>query len=203
MFQRYVYAIVAVLALTFTQANAQAVSVRELPDASPTEQPQEPTAIPDETTTPEPIAETESTTPSPDEALTDEEMPEKTPLKTVAELDSMNLRNAAVFRGLNKITAKTFDMTTPLDEAIAFGTLDVTLHLCWQAPPQLPPENKALLTIWENVPGEKPKQLFFGWMFASNPAISALNHPVYDLTLLTCEDIQEESIRNTMSPRAA
>jgi hypothetical protein len=30
------------------------------------------------------------------------------------------------------------------------------------------------------------KALFSGWMFASSPAISGLEHPVYDVTLLSC-----------------
>jgi len=28
--------------------------------------------------------------------------------------------------------------------------------------------------------------VFSGWMFSSSPAISALEHPVYDITLLAC-----------------
>ena len=27
---------------------------------------------------------------------------------------------------------------------------------------------------------------FSGWMFASSPAVSSLEHPVYDVTLLAC-----------------
>lgn len=194
MFQRYVYAVIALVLFTLAQANAQDVIVRELPDSSPrgdaAPEPSSPEAPPVETVT-ESEANNEQQPPYSSESLTeaaDAEEPQEAPLKTIAQLSPVNLRNTATFRGLNKITAKTFDMTTPLEETIAFGTLDVKLHLCWQSPPQLPPENKALLTIWENVPGEKPKQLFFGWMFSSNPAISALNHPVYDLTLLSCED---------------
>ena len=28
--------------------------------------------------------------------------------------------------------------------------------------------------------------VFSGWMFASSPAVSSLEHPVYDVTLLAC-----------------
>ena len=43
--------------------------------------------------------------------------------------------------------------------------------------------------------GERPQMVqirsdkitvFSGWMFASSPAVSALEHPVYDVTLLAC-----------------
>ena len=30
------------------------------------------------------------------------------------------------------------------------------------------------------------KKLFSGWMFASIPALSALDHPVYDIWVLDC-----------------
>ena len=35
-------------------------------------------------------------------------------------------------------------------------------------------------------PDEKPVLRFSGWMFASSPALSALEHPVYDLIVLDC-----------------
>ena len=28
--------------------------------------------------------------------------------------------------------------------------------------------------------------IFSGWMFASSPAVNALEHPVYDVTVLAC-----------------
>jgi len=30
--------------------------------------------------------------------------------------------------------------------------------------------------------------IFMGWMFASSPAISGLEHPVYDITVLSCNN---------------
>ncbi|MBU3655480.1 MAG: DUF2155 domain-containing protein, partial [Alphaproteobacteria bacterium] len=30
--------------------------------------------------------------------------------------------------------------------------------------------------------------LFSGWMFASSPAVSALEHPVYDIVVLDCKN---------------
>jgi hypothetical protein len=29
--------------------------------------------------------------------------------------------------------------------------------------------------------------VFSGWMFSSSPAVSAMEHPVYDITLLSCK----------------
>ena len=30
-------------------------------------------------------------------------------------------------------------------------------------------------------------EIFSGWMFASSPALSALDHPVYDIWVLECK----------------
>ena len=35
--------------------------------------------------------------------------------------------------------------------------------------------------------GERPVRLFSGWMFASSPAVSALEHPVYDVWVTDCK----------------
>ena len=37
-------------------------------------------------------------------------------------------------------------------------------------------------------PGEQPVTRFSGWMFASSPALSAMEHPVYDVWVLDCKN---------------
>ena len=32
----------------------------------------------------------------------------------------------------------------------------------------------------------RPRDVFTGWMFASSPAVSALEHPVYDVWVVDC-----------------
>lgn len=50
------------------------------------------------------------------------------------------------------------------------------------------PESAAFLQIWEKKPAdEKPKWVFSGWMFASNPSLSAMDHPVYDVWVINCK----------------
>ncbi|MCP4923621.1 MAG: DUF2155 domain-containing protein, partial [bacterium] len=48
---------------------------------------------------------------------------------------------------------------------------------------------------WEDFSGENPSEapndlLFSSWMFASSPASSALEHPVYDIWPLRCEALE-------------
>ncbi|MEL6359838.1 MAG: DUF2155 domain-containing protein [Pseudomonadota bacterium] len=37
------------------------------------------------------------------------------------------------------------------------------------------------------------KKIFSGWMFASSPALNALEHPVYDVWVISCETMPEDS----------
>ncbi|MDX1542178.1 MAG: DUF2155 domain-containing protein [Geminicoccaceae bacterium] len=99
----------------------------------------------------------------------------------------------AVLQGLDKVTARVSPVRAPLDEPIRFGRLEITVRACRETPPTEPPESAAFLEIRELPPKSEeteraPVQLFSGWMFASSPAISALEHPVYDLWVLDCEE---------------
>ena len=55
------------------------------------------------------------------------------------------------------------------------------------APPEEPPESAVFLEIMEKRPDEPVTALFTGWMFSSSPALSALEHPVYDVWVLECK----------------
>lgn len=94
--------------------------------------------------------------------------------------------NAVRLQGLNKVTARISPIDAPFGAVMRFGNLEVIARRCWQAPPEAQPESAALLEIRELKSGEGPVTVFHGWMFASTPALSALEHPVYDVTVLTC-----------------
>jgi hypothetical protein len=95
---------------------------------------------------------------------------------------------------LDKITARISTKSVPVGGGTEFGTLELRVHYCAYRPPEEPPENVAFIMIFDNGYAEKKpkaaqkaqKALFSGWMFASSPAISGLEHPVYDVTLLSC-----------------
>ncbi len=95
--------------------------------------------------------------------------------------------DAAVLQGLDKITARISTFKAPLGEKVRFGTLEVTARACDKRPPEEPPESTAYLEIREIRPGEEPVKIFAGWMFASSPALSALEHPVYDVWVVDCQ----------------
>jgi hypothetical protein len=92
----------------------------------------------------------------------------------------------ALLQGLDKITARVSKFETPVGTPVRFGTLSIRVRDCEKNPPEETPESAAFLEIDEVRPGEVNLRLFSGWMFASNPALSALEHPVYDVNLLDC-----------------
>lgn len=92
----------------------------------------------------------------------------------------------AVLQGLDKISARVSRFEAPVGKTVTFGTLSITVRDCEKSAPEARPENAAFLEIYENRPGEAPVRRFSGWMFSSSPALSALEHPVYDVNLLDC-----------------
>jgi hypothetical protein len=94
--------------------------------------------------------------------------------------------NAIRLQGLNKVTARVSTLEAPLGTVMNFGNLEIIARRCWQSAPEDRPENAALLEVRETRPGEGPQTVFSGWMFSSSPGLSALEHPVYDITVLSC-----------------
>lgn len=89
-------------------------------------------------------------------------------------------------RGMDKITGRISTMDAQVGEPITFGDLKITVQRCLTKPPEETPENSAYLNVVEtNAKGEL-KEVFQGWMFSSNPALSAMEHPVYDVWVLQC-----------------
>ena len=100
--------------------------------------------------------------------------------------------DTAVLQGLDKVTARVSTVEARIGDTVTFGALEIIVRTCDKRPPEDPPESAAFLDIWEVQPGESAVSLFRGWMFASSPALSALEHPVYDIWVLDC--------KNTSSP---
>jgi hypothetical protein len=92
----------------------------------------------------------------------------------------------AVLQGLDKVTARISIVEAPVERAVRFGTLEITARHCRKRPPEEPPEITAFLEIRDIKPGAPAAELFSGWMFASSPALSALEHPVYDVWVIDC-----------------
>lgn len=101
----------------------------------------------------------------------------------------------AVLRGLDKVTAATRDFTARIGEEVTFGSLTIQVHYCRRRPPEEPPETFVALDIYDRVAegvaatggaDARREQIFSGWMFASDPAINPLEHPVFDVWPIGC-----------------
>ncbi len=92
----------------------------------------------------------------------------------------------AVLRGLDKVMARVTTLNAPVGEPIRFGGLEITARTCEKRPPEEPPESAAFLEITEGEESGPRVDVFTGWMFASSPALSAMDHPVYDVWVLDC-----------------
>jgi len=100
---------------------------------------------------------------------------------------------SAELQGLDKVTARTQRFYAPVGKSTRFGTLEITVSDCLVNVPEAPPESVAHLTIIDHKPGQTEEKLFAGWMFASTPSLSALDHGVYDLRVLSCTMAQGSS----------
>ncbi len=101
--------------------------------------------------------------------------------------------DVAVLQGLDKITARITTIEAPLGQAVSFGTLRIVARRCVTRPPEEPPESTAYLEISEKRQGERERRIFAGWMFASSPAISSMEHPVYDVWVISCRKASSSS----------
>lgn len=96
-------------------------------------------------------------------------------------------RTVAVLRALDKITARITEIEAPVGDVVLFGTLEVTVRYCRTRPPEEPPETYAYLEITDKGRRDVPAQVFTGWMLASSPSLHALEHPVYDVWVISCK----------------
>ncbi len=108
-------------------------------------------------------------------------------------------------QSLNKLTARTSTFEMDIGDTIKLGPLYVRPQACRTNPPTEEPETAGFIQVWtvkdQKEENTKPKSewVFSGWMFASSPGLSSMDHPVYDLWVLDCgqEDGTESIVATT------
>jgi hypothetical protein len=88
----------------------------------------------------------------------------------------------AVVRWLDKVSGATDDLDLSRGQAVVQGRLTILLDDC-RYPAGGPADAWAHLTIRDSL---LPDPVFSGWMSATSPALSALDHSRYDVWLLRC-----------------
>lgn len=94
----------------------------------------------------------------------------------------------AVFAALDKVTARISKLEAKLGETVKFGALKLTARACYSRSPTEPPKTTSFVEIDETGLDGKLQRIFSGWMFAENPGLDAVEHPVYDVWLTECAD---------------
>ncbi len=87
---------------------------------------------------------------------------------------------------LNKITAKSQELTLKIGEAKYFGNVEIKVHKCLKKPDPYKPNNMILLSVTENKIDEDQLLVFQGWMMSSDIPLSTFEHPVYEIFARDC-----------------
>ena len=95
---------------------------------------------------------------------------------------------AAILGALDKITGRVSDIVIPVGAYDNFFRLEIEVMSCQQQVVNQRPESAAFLVITETPLEGDPVRRFSGWMFASSPSISAMDHPIYDVWVVGCTD---------------
>lgn len=113
--------------------------------------------------------------------------------ESVTPLPNFEPMKYAILQTLDKVTARTSTVTIPIGKPHAIGPIFAEVKTCQKTPPTEQPESAAFLQIWEAKPkaeqnsdNTESQWVFSGWMFASSPALSAMDHPIYDVWLKDC-----------------
>ena len=88
-----------------------------------------------------------------------------------------------MLRWLDKVSGDTEDLELSVGQAVQRGHLTIQLDEC-RYPADDPASNAfAHLTI---IDSRVTDPVFVGWMIADSPALSAMDHPRYDVWVLNC-----------------
>ena len=107
--------------------------------------------------------------------------------------------NKLVIQGLDKITARIKTFEVMVSQTYKFGVLDIFVERCIFSKPIFKPESLAYISIKDNT-DRLSEVKFKGWMFASSPALSALENSVYDISILACKKVDKQSEKSSSVP---
>ena len=116
------------------------------------------------------------------------------PPKTYTVSDAVagkdGVKRMVILRGLDKMTGQAANIDAPIGVPVRFATLTITARYCYSTPPSETPETTAFLQIEDHRPDKPKRQVFSGWMLASSPSLNAMQHPLYDVSVISCRTNQ-------------
>ena len=105
-------------------------------------------------------------------------------LATVALAQDMATASGAQMRFLDKLTGAVVDLDMASGQSATLGRLTIQMNECRYPADNQTAEALASITVIDT---GSPDPVFNGWMVASSPALSALDHPRYDVWVLRCD----------------
>lgn len=89
----------------------------------------------------------------------------------------------AQLRGVDRINGETFEIIVPTGQTAQLDRISITLNACRY--PVGNPSGDAFASL-EVRDVSSGTYIFSGWMIASSPALSAMDHPRYDIWVMRC-----------------
>ena len=93
-----------------------------------------------------------------------------------------------LLRGLDKITGRPTNITAPIGKQVKFATLTITARFCYSTPASETPETAAFVEVEDHRPDQAARKIFSGWMYASSPGLNGVEHPLYDVWVISCNN---------------
>lgn len=90
---------------------------------------------------------------------------------------------SGILRWLDKLTGLTGDMELARGQSASNGRLTIQLDACRYPADNPAGEAQAHVTVTD---ATRADPVFTGWMLSSSPALSAMDHPRYDVWVLRC-----------------
>jgi len=118
-----------------------------------------------------------------------EENSNKNVIQKKQEKNKSNSRSVIIL-GLDKITAKTSKINIKIGETKKFGMLEIKAIKCGKTQSDNEVGEAAYLQVIDLSDTQNEKVFVFnGWTFSSSPSLRPVEHPVYDLWLIGCENV--------------
>lgn len=104
-------------------------------------------------------------------------------LASAASAQQVTEAGGAVLRGLDKISGEVYDIEMKSGQTVVLEQLRITLNSCRFPVGNPSGDAFAALDVLDTV---RSSNVFSGWMVASAPALSAMDHARYDIWVMRC-----------------
>ena len=111
-------------------------------------------------------------------------------LKKKTKKNKLLNKSHVILIGLDKITAKSSELTINLREVKKFGPLEILILKCGKTRINNKIENVAYMQVKDMTNKNNDKIFIFnGWTFSSDPNLTPFDHAIYDLQLVNCNNV--------------